>query len=189
MSFTFDKTQLAKRDVTQWLDRNLPLFAGGEMDAEAEPRQFIAEESAIVPVRYWRPDAPETFDIKPVCVGHVWGKWHVLPDFENWQNRHNPVTQGMMMEFDRLKPLFEEYRRERMNLPKPPPPVADPDAEARRKAEEAHKAAEKEAERKAAVDPPEGAALFRGHGRFRADRRRHDRRFGGAGLFRGTGVL
>ena len=159
MSFCFNRTQLAKRDVTQWLDRNLPLFAGGEMDAEAEPKPFVEKYSAIVPVRYWRPDAPETFDIKPVCVGHVWGKWHVLPDFENWQNRHNPVMQGMMMEFDRLKPLFEEYRRERMNLPKPPPPAADPDEEARRKAEEARQAAEKEAERKAAVDPPEGAAV------------------------------
>ncbi len=159
MSFCFNRTQLAMQDITQWLDRNIPLFAGGEMDAEAEPKPFVEKYSAIVPVRYWRPDAPETFDIKPVCVGHVWGKWHVLPDFENWQNRHNPVTQGMMMEFDRLKPLFEEYRRERMNLPKPPPPAADPDEEARRKAEEARQAAEKEAERKAAVDPPEGAAV------------------------------
>ena len=159
MSFCFNRTQLAMQDITQWLDRNIPLFAGGEMDAEAEPKPFVEKYSAIVPVRYWRPDAPETFDIKPVCVGHVWGKWHVLPDFENWQNRHNPVTQGMIMEFDRLKPLFEEYRRERMNLPKPPPPAADPDVEARRKAEEARQAAEKEAERKAAVDPPEGAAV------------------------------
>ena len=159
MSFCFSRTQLAMQDITQWLDRNIPLFAGGEMDAEAEPKPFVAKYSAIVPVRYWRPDAPETFDIRPVCVGHVWGKWHVLPDFENWQNRHNPVTQGMMMEFERLTPLFEEYRRERMNLPKPPPPAVDPDAEARRKAEEARQAAEKEVERKAAVDPPEGAAV------------------------------
>ena len=159
MSFCFSRTQLAMQDITQWLDRNIPLFAGGEMDAEAGPKPFVAKYSSIVPVRYWRPDAPETFDIRPVCVGHVWGKWHVLPDFENWRNRHNPVTQGMMMEFERLTPLFEEYRRERMNLPKPPPPAADPDAEARRKAEEARQAAEKEAERKAAVDPPESAAV------------------------------
>ena len=160
ISFTFDKTQLAKQDITLWLDRNLPLFAKGEMDAEAGPKPFVGEYSAIVPVRYWRPDTPETFDIKPVCVADI-EKWQLLPDFENWQNRHNPVTQGMVMDFERLTPLFEEYRRERMNLPKPPPPAVDPDAEeaARRKAEEARRAAEKEAERKAVTDPPESAAV------------------------------
>ncbi len=160
MSFCFNRTQLAMQDITQWLDRNIPLFAGGEMDVEAEPRQFIAEESAIVPVRYWRPDAPEMFDIRPVCM-YVTDidKWLLLPDFENWKNKHFILTTGMVMDFERLTPLFEEYRRERMNLPKPPPPAADPDAEPRRKAEEARKAAEKEAERKAAVDPPEGAAV------------------------------
>ena len=160
ISFTFDKTQLAKQDITLWLDRNLPLFAKGEMDAEAGPKPFVGEYSAIVLVRYWRPDTPETFDIKPVCVADI-EKWQLLPDFENWQNRHNPVTQGMVMDFERLTPLFEEYRRERMNLPKPPPPAVDPDAEeaARRKAEEARRAAEKEAERKAVTDPPEGAAV------------------------------
>ncbi len=108
-----DVTPEQSAAVDQWLSKALPFFSSGKVAAAVEPMCWTVHDAAVTPIRQWRPDKPEIFEIEPTCLVRRNGKWCLLPDLENPGAPVNALDETTARAFSRLQEKFNEYKAER----------------------------------------------------------------------------
>ncbi len=113
-AFVLAETGEQKERMENLLDKAIPFFTSGRVSSAVEPECFWKKNAmAVIPIRQWRPDKPEVFEIEPTCLVRRSGGLFLLPDFEHPGEAVNGLNAEEIQTFQELMAKFQQYKNEK----------------------------------------------------------------------------